>query len=38
MVIAHEKFTLPDAKFFGAEIQQKNGGRHLLRKVDCKNH
>lgn len=33
MVIAFQKFTIPDAKYFAIEIGEKNGGRRLLLKV-----
>ncbi|MGC4102305.1 conjugative transposon protein TraN [Ferruginibacter sp.] len=33
IVIALEKFTIPDAKYLAIEINEKNGGRHLLLKV-----
>lgn len=33
IVIALEKFTLPDGKYLGVEIAEKNGGRHLLLKI-----
>lgn len=29
-VIAFDKFTIPDDKFFRIEINEKNGGRHVL--------
>ncbi|GAA4339619.1 conjugative transposon protein TraN [Flaviaesturariibacter amylovorans] len=32
-VVALEKFTAPDAKYFGIELLEKSGGRHLLLKV-----
>ncbi len=33
LVIALEKFTIPDAKYLAIEINEKNGGRHLLLRV-----
>jgi hypothetical protein len=33
LVIALEKFTLPDAKYFAIEIGEKSGGRHLALRV-----
>ncbi len=33
VVVALEKFTIPDSKFLAIEINEKNGGRHLLMKV-----
>jgi conjugative transposon TraN protein len=33
MVFALEKFTIPDAKYLGVQIMEKNGGRHLSMKV-----
>jgi conjugative transposon TraN protein len=33
LVVALEKFTLPDAQYLGIEIAEKNGGRHLLLKI-----
>lgn len=33
IVVALDKFTIPDAKFFGIQIMEKNGGRHLQLKV-----
>ena len=36
IVIALEKFTLPDAKFLAIEINEKNGGRNLTMKVKNK--
>ncbi|MBE7170401.1 MAG: conjugative transposon protein TraN [Williamsia sp.] len=32
-VIALQKFTIPDAKYFGLQVREKNGGRHLLLKL-----
>lgn len=34
IVVALEKFTIPDAKYFAIQISEKNGGRHLLLKVN----
>jgi conjugative transposon TraN protein len=36
VVVALEKFTVPDAKFLAIEINEHNGGRHLLMKVGNK--
>jgi hypothetical protein len=33
IVIALDKFTIPDAKFLAIEVGEKNGGRNLLMKV-----
>lgn len=33
IVVALEKFTIPDAKFLGVQIMEQNGGRHLQLKV-----
>ena len=33
VVIALEKFTIPDAKYLAIEIMEKNGGRNLTMKV-----
>ena len=33
VVVALEKFTIPDAKSLSIEIMEKNGGRHLLLKI-----
>ncbi|MGN6400698.1 MAG: conjugative transposon protein TraN [Flavisolibacter sp.] len=33
VVVALEKFTIPDAKYLAIEIGEKNGGRNLLMKV-----
>lgn len=33
IVIALEKFTVPDAKYLVVEINEKNGGRHLFMKM-----
>jgi hypothetical protein len=34
VVVALDKFTIPDAKYFAIEIGEKNGGRNLLLKVN----
>lgn len=34
VVVALEKFTLPDAKFLAIELSEKNGGRRLFMKVN----
>jgi conjugative transposon TraN protein len=36
IVVALEKFTVPDAKYLAVEIMEKKGGRHLLMKVNNK--
>lgn len=33
IVVALDKFTIPDAKYFAVQVTEKNGGRHLLMKV-----
>ena len=33
IVVALDKFTIPDEKFLGVQIMEKNGGRHLQLKV-----
>lgn len=33
IVVAFDKFTIPDAKYMGVQMLEKNGGRHLLIKV-----
>ena len=33
IVVALEKFTIPDAKVFVIQLMEKNGGRHLLMRV-----
>jgi len=35
-VIALDKFTIPDQKFMGIQIMEKNGGRHLSMKLGNK--
>jgi len=36
LVIALEKFTIPDAKFLAIQIMEKNGGSHLSMKIGNK--
>ena len=36
IVVALEKFTIPDKKYLGIEVMEKNGGRHLLIKMNNK--
>lgn len=33
IVVAFEKFTIPDAKFLGVQLLEKNGGRHLALRL-----
>lgn len=33
LVVALEKFTIPDAKFLSIEVMEKNGGRHIKLKI-----
>jgi conjugative transposon TraN protein len=33
IVVALEKFTIPDAKYLAIELNEKNGGRHLFMRV-----
>jgi conjugative transposon TraN protein len=33
IVVALEKFTVPDARYLAIQIMEKNGGRHLLMRV-----
>ena len=33
IVVALNKFTIPDAKYLAVQIMEKNGGRHLFMKV-----
>lgn len=33
IVVALEKFTIPDAKFFGIQMMERNGGRHFNLKL-----
>jgi conjugative transposon TraN protein len=35
-VIALDKFTIPDKKFMGIQLMEKNGGRHLMMKLNNK--
>jgi conjugative transposon TraN protein len=37
IVVALNKFTIPDKKFMGIQIMEKNGGRHLMMKLNNKN-
>lgn len=34
LVVALEKFTIPDAKYLSVQIMEKNGGRHLRIKIN----
>lgn len=34
VAVALDKFTIPDAKYFAIQLFEKNGGRHLLLKVN----
>ena len=36
IVIALSKFTIPDKKFLGIQLMEKNGGRHLMMKLNNK--
>lgn len=36
IVLALEKFTIPDAKYLAIQVMEKNGGRHLFLKVSNK--
>lgn len=36
IVVALEKFTIPDAKYLGIQLMERNGGRHLLLKLQNK--
>lgn len=36
IVVALDKFTIPDKKFMGIQIMEKNGGRHLMLKLNNK--
>lgn len=36
IVIALEKFTIPDAKYLAVQVMEKNGGRHLSMKISNK--
>jgi hypothetical protein len=33
IVVALPKFTIPDKKFFGIQLMEKDGGRHLHFKL-----
>jgi len=33
IVVALDKFTIPDAKYLGVQVMEKSGGRHLLMKI-----
>jgi hypothetical protein len=33
IVIALQKFTIPDAKYLAVQVMEKNGGRHLFMKI-----
>lgn len=37
VVVALKKFTIPDGKFMGVQVMEKNGGRHLFMKIKNKN-
>lgn len=37
IVAALEKFTIPDAKFLAVQVMEKNGGRHMLLRIDNRN-
>ncbi len=34
IVVALDKFTIPDAKYLAVQMMEKNGGRHLLMKIN----
>ncbi len=34
LVVALDKFTIPDARYLGVQIMEKNGGRHLSMKIN----
>lgn len=36
IVVALEKFTIPDAKYLAVQVMEKNGGRHLFMKIGNK--
>ena len=36
IVVALDKFTIPNAKYLAVQMMEKNGGRHLLMKVSSK--
>ena len=37
IVVALDKFTIPDKKFMGIQVMERNGGRHLMMKLNNKN-
>lgn len=34
IVVALDKFTIPDAKYLAVQVMEKNGGRHLFMKIN----
>lgn len=36
VVVALQKITIPDAKYFAVQVMEKNGGRHLFMKISNK--
>jgi conjugative transposon TraN protein len=36
IVVALDKFTIPDAKYLAVQVMEKNGGRHLFMKINNK--
>lgn len=36
VVVALEKFTIPDAKYLAVQVMEQNGGRHLFMKISNK--
>jgi conjugative transposon TraN protein len=36
IIVALDKFTIPDKKFMGIQIMENNGGRHLMMKLNNK--
>ncbi len=34
VVVALDKFTIPDAKYLAVQVMEKNGGRHLFMKIN----
>ena len=36
IVVALDKFTIPDKKFMGIQVMERNGGRHLMMKLNNK--
>ena len=36
IVVALDKFTIPDKKFMGIQVLEKNGGKHLMIKLNNK--